>query len=365
MVEALDDGPILFIHDDVAIDDLSLSRLVSAHLDGATVAVPNTNDMNSEQFHGTLPPAGVARAELKRLALERREPVDQIVEKIDSIRPTCLVTSKASLRSLLDHRVHDPFAQIRDRGMGFHLVGGAFAAHDAVCGHQVRSRSTDDERPLLVASMIVKDEEELLGGCLESLSGLVDRIEVVDTGSTDQTIAIASAHGANVSQMKWTDDFSEARNVAADQCRDAIYTLWIDADERMVVDDVDLIRDLLTVNKGAIEAFDVSIVNRNRGEGTDANSVFRARRIVAAELLEFTGRIHERPTRRGSAAEPLDAVDLDLLSIDHLGYAAEVDCAAVQGRTQRQAREGPTRRRDFCEVLCRSRPVADDGWRPL
>ena len=35
--------------------------------------------------------------------------------------------------------------------------------------------------------MIVKNEEDVLERCLESVSGLVDEIIVVDTGSTDNT----------------------------------------------------------------------------------------------------------------------------------------------------------------------------------
>ena len=35
--------------------------------------------------------------------------------------------------------------------------------------------------------MIVKNEEDVLARCLESVSDLVDEIVVVDTGSTDRT----------------------------------------------------------------------------------------------------------------------------------------------------------------------------------
>ncbi|MFZ0446944.1 MAG: glycosyltransferase, partial [Bacillus sp. (in: firmicutes)] len=35
--------------------------------------------------------------------------------------------------------------------------------------------------------MIVKNEEETIARCLESVKGIVDEINIVDTGSTDQT----------------------------------------------------------------------------------------------------------------------------------------------------------------------------------
>ena len=49
--------------------------------------------------------------------------------------------------------------------------------------------------------MIVKDEEENLEQCLNSVRGHVDEIIVVDTGSTDRTREVAVRHGAHVHQF--------------------------------------------------------------------------------------------------------------------------------------------------------------------
>ena len=46
--------------------------------------------------------------------------------------------------------------------------------------------------------MIVKNEEAVLGRCLESVGTAADEIIVVDTGSTDRTREIAKAHGARI-----------------------------------------------------------------------------------------------------------------------------------------------------------------------
>ncbi|HQT92131.1 MAG TPA: glycosyltransferase, partial [Candidatus Kryptobacter bacterium] len=64
----------------------------------------------------------------------------------------------------------------------------------------------------LSLSMIVKNEERFLRGCLESVSRLVDEIIIVDTGSTDSTREIADSFGARVFEFPWCDDFSAARN---------------------------------------------------------------------------------------------------------------------------------------------------------
>ena len=42
--------------------------------------------------------------------------------------------------------------------------------------------------------MIVKNEEEVLERCLNSLKGLMDEIIIVDTGSTDSTSSASGAY---------------------------------------------------------------------------------------------------------------------------------------------------------------------------
>ncbi|MCX5949758.1 MAG: glycosyltransferase, partial [Cyanobacteria bacterium] len=67
---------------------------------------------------------------------------------------------------------------------------------------------------MLSLSMIVRDEAARLERCLASVAGFVDEIIVVDTGSQDDTIAIARAWGATVHQRPWPGDFAAARNQA-------------------------------------------------------------------------------------------------------------------------------------------------------
>ena len=80
------------------------------------------------------------------------------------------------------------------------------------------------------ASLIVKNEEQMLPKCLNSIKQ-VDEIVVVDTGSEDKTIEIAKKAGAKVhTDYKWADNFSEARNVSKSRCT-GDWLLIIDADE--------------------------------------------------------------------------------------------------------------------------------------
>ena len=49
--------------------------------------------------------------------------------------------------------------------------------------------------------MIVRDEEAVLGRCLESVAPAVDEIIVVDTGSMDGTKAVAAAYGVKLIEV--------------------------------------------------------------------------------------------------------------------------------------------------------------------
>ena len=68
--------------------------------------------------------------------------------------------------------------------------------------------------PRVALSMIVRNEAATLRRCLESVRGVVDEMVIADTGSTDDTPAIARDYGARVVEVPWDNDFAAARNRA-------------------------------------------------------------------------------------------------------------------------------------------------------
>lgn len=78
--------------------------------------------------------------------------------------------------------------------------------------------------------MIVRDEEKTLARCLDSVQSAVDEVIIVDTGSTDRTIKIASEYNARVYDLPWIDDFAYARNFAFSKA-EMDYQMWLDADD--------------------------------------------------------------------------------------------------------------------------------------
>lgn len=89
-------------------------------------------------------------------------------------------------------------------------------------------------------SMIVKNEEEMLPVCLKTIKDF-DEIVIVDTGSTDNTVAYLKEINEvepdllkiSIDDYKWNDNFSEARNFAR-QFNKADWILTIDADEELL-----------------------------------------------------------------------------------------------------------------------------------
>ncbi|MCX5864722.1 MAG: glycosyltransferase family 2 protein [Deltaproteobacteria bacterium] len=88
---------------------------------------------------------------------------------------------------------------------------------------------TSEKLPLSVA-IITKNEEDRLPECLASVAFAAE-VVVVDSGSTDRTVDIASEFGAVVHVESW-QGFGRQKQLAIDRCRHD-WVLVLDADERV------------------------------------------------------------------------------------------------------------------------------------
>lgn len=87
-----------------------------------------------------------------------------------------------------------------------------------------------EQEGLFSLCMIVKNEEAVLGRCLDSVRDLMDEIIIVDTGSTDRTVTVAGWYTEKVFTYPWDEDFAAARNYSFEQAT-MPYVIWMDADE--------------------------------------------------------------------------------------------------------------------------------------
>lgn len=86
--------------------------------------------------------------------------------------------------------------------------------------------------PSLSVAMIVKNEEQDLAACLDSVKGWVDEIVILDSGSTDNTRSIALAYGAKFYENLDWQGFGKQRQLAQHYVT-GDFVLWLDADERV------------------------------------------------------------------------------------------------------------------------------------
>jgi len=159
-------------------------------------------------------------------------------------------------------------------------------------------------KPSVLVGMIVKNEERDLPRCLRSIEGVVDGVVLVDTGSTDRTLEVATTTiGKPVHAQTYTGasrkdehgdwklwDFGKARNVFVDEIdrRGADWALWMDADDEL----------LTPVNLRRVFWWDqhdvYGVQIESAGQRWLHHRVWRANRGI-----RFAGRCHEYPTIDG------------------------------------------------------------------
>jgi glycosyltransferase involved in cell wall biosynthesis len=146
------------------------------------------------------------------------------------------------------------------------------------------------DRSTLSLCMMVRNEARALGRCLDSVGGLADEMVVVDTGSTDATVAIARRYGAQVAAFDFTFvDFAAARNAALARAAGG-WILVLDADETLEPAAAPWIREAVARDENA--GYYLERVNHHRNAAEDTMD-YIVRLFPNRPLYRFRGRVHE------------------------------------------------------------------------
>ena len=140
--------------------------------------------------------------------------------------------------------------------------------------------------------MIVKNEEAVLGRCLESAVDLVDEIIIVDTGSTDGTKEVARRFTDKLFDFPWADDFSAARNFSFDRASGG-YCMWLDADDVIAEDDRTRFR---AMREELLPGADVIMMPYHTAfdpQGRPTFTYYRERVVRSDPRFRWAGAVHE------------------------------------------------------------------------
>lgn len=140
--------------------------------------------------------------------------------------------------------------------------------------------------------MIVKNEELCIARCLDSVAELVEEIIIVDTGSTDRTVEIASDYTSKVYLYPWKDDFSDARNYSFSKAS-MDYCMWMDADDILEESQKD---KFLQLKQSLPPDTDMVMMKYHTSfdeNGRPSFSYFRERWIRNCPQYRWVGAVHE------------------------------------------------------------------------
>lgn len=149
-----------------------------------------------------------------------------------------------------------------------------------------------NNRPKLSLCMIVKNESNYIGKCLESVKDIADEIIIVDTGSTDNTKEIVSKYTDKIYDFKWVNDFAKARNYSFRKATGQ-YIMWLDADDILLEEDRKRLKRLKTMLSDKIMPVSMVYDYSHDDNGNVTLSLKRTRIIKNENKDVWTGFVHE------------------------------------------------------------------------
>lgn len=140
--------------------------------------------------------------------------------------------------------------------------------------------------------MIVRNEEDTLARCLESVKDAVDEIVIIDTGSTDATKETARVFTDKIYDFKWIDDFSAARNFSFSKATKD-YIMWLDADDVLLPEDAEKLKKLKETLEPDVNSVTMKYNISFDEYGNVTNSYRRNRLVRRDRNFRWIGFVHE------------------------------------------------------------------------
>jgi glycosyltransferase involved in cell wall biosynthesis len=143
----------------------------------------------------------------------------------------------------------------------------------------------------ITATIVCKNEADHIEECLRSIED-VDQVVLCDTGSTDDTVALALSVRPDLTlvHFPWIDHFAEARNAALDAAT-GDWCLIIDCDETIKAGTVDALRRAIEANPTTNTLRFLCLA-----KGDESKRHYMVRAHARIPSVRWVGRIHEALT---------------------------------------------------------------------
>lgn len=181
------------------------------------------------------------------------------------------------------------------------------------------------QRPVIAGYVIALNEEAVIARCLESLSGAVDHVYVLDSRSTDSTREIARSLGATVEERDF-DDYSSQRNHALDRVNELFtpdFVLAIDADEHLQAPSAEVIRDACAIGQADVHVVRLGVVFEGRRLRHGLRGDLRLPRLFRSALRYETRGVNEHLDIPADAR--VEEIDAEILDEDATTWTELID----------------------------------------
>ncbi len=139
--------------------------------------------------------------------------------------------------------------------------------------------------------LITRDEEKFIENCIRSVQGLCQQVIVVDTGSTDRTVEIAEANGAEIHHFPWNGSFADARNESIKHAT-GDWIMVLDADGELDPASHSVVRELVA-GYSYPYTFSGKSINYQADGAEVTESMFRIL-FPNHQGIRYSGGIHEQ-----------------------------------------------------------------------
>ncbi len=191
----------------------------------------------------------------------------------------------------------------------------------------------------LSVCILARNEQANLPDAIASVRDVAGEVVVTDTGSTDDTPALAQSLGACVSQFPWCDDFSAGWNHGM-SIATGDWVLILDADERLLPQSHAELRKMIS-QADVLASYVIRRDLMARDQPSHYTQMALPRLVRRDHGVRFVGRCHPHPDRPlvESAATQHMRVTKTAIALEHYGYVDELRPAKLERGARLMAME--------------------------